>query len=139
MSTPAYPNRAAEMRQRLLGRSSRPAKLFTSKSGAPWWVKSCTLAQRTSIMEAAGIKMGKDPSPTDLQRASALATIALVVDELGAPVFEATDLERLLSSEVGEEEAELMDAASAALGGQRKGEASEEAGAVVSPSSSQTA
>jgi hypothetical protein len=86
-------------------------------------------------MATAGLKGGEAPDVMVMTRVAALAAIALIVDETGVPVFEATDLDRLLSSEVGEEEQELIDAAGGALGGSKRGEASGSAGESVSLSS----
>lgn len=122
MSTPtpvAYPNKAAELRQRLLGRSNRPPKAFTAKSGCTYWLKVPTLAQRGKILDGAGVKPkdGEAPSAETMSKVTALAAIALVVDEEGRPVFEGSELENILAADLDSEVAEVAAAAGGMLGG----------------------
>ena len=133
----SYPNTAAAMRQRFLGRPAKLPRKHVLQSGAPVWMKACTLAVRNRCMDGAGVTPGKEPTLEQMTRASALTAIALASDEEGRTMFSPTDLDRLLDSEVGEEEAEIVELAGAALGGDKKvGEASGEAATSASPTSS---
>lgn len=139
MDAPAYPNRAAALRQRLLGASSKPPRPFVAKSGATYWLKTPTLAQRGRILDGAGVrpKDGESPSAETMTRLTAAAAMALVVDEEGKPVFDGTELESILAADMDSEVAEVASAAAGMLGGQPSaGEASGGAGAPASPSSS---
>lgn len=119
MEPVAYPNRAAELRQRLLGGRSRPPKPFVAKSGATYWLKVPTLAQRGRILDAAGVKPkdGESPTAEVMTRLTAQAALALVVDEEGKPVFDGTELDAILSADTDAELVEVASAAAGMLGG----------------------
>lgn len=138
MDAPAYPNRAAELRQRLLGARSRPPKPYTTKAGTTFWLKTPTLVQRGRILDAAGVKPkdGEAPSAATMVLVTAHAALALVVDEEGKPVFDGSELEGILSADLDSEVAEVAAAAAGMLGGNAsEGEASGGAAGAASPTS----
>lgn len=139
MEPVAYPNRAAALRQRLLGGSSRPPKPFTARSGATYWLRTPSLAQRGRILDAAGVKPkdGESPSAATMVLVTAHAALALVVDEEGKPVFDGSELDGILSADMDSEVAEVAAAAAGMLGGNAsEGEASGGAAGAASPTSS---
>lgn len=104
MSTPTYPNRAKQMRERLLAlRPAAPEKLTID--GEDYYVRAPLLTDRDRVRTLA---MPKGMKPEEVEagnvpvdRMVAAACVILVCDENGAPVFEETDLEIIRSAPVG--------------------------------------
>jgi hypothetical protein len=121
-----------------MGLPTSPLKPWTAKSGAPYWFRACTLIQRARLFDAAGVKAKEmeNPSAETLAKVGAYAAIALVVDENGSPMFEASDLEGLLNAQLGSEVEELCNAVGGQLRGPDAGEVSEGASAAASLTSS---
>ncbi len=151
MSTPApqYPNRAAQLRARLLGQNVPPA-VPIEIDGEKFFIRTALMADRTKIGEVAGLavkakkneetgEVSVDLSNVPMAAMVAAALIVLAVDEVGNPICGATDLDSLINTPAGGWVQTLGEAClKASAGVQKKGEGSGEA-APGSPSSSQTA
>lgn len=117
----SYPNRAADMRQRLLGARVKPPKPFTSTAGKLYFLKVPSLEQRAIIMDGAGVVPGKPPTTAQASRLVAHSAIHLVVDEEGKPALDATALDSILSAPADSEVVEVGTAAAQLLhGGESK-------------------
>lgn len=105
MSDPVvYPNRARAMRERLLSlRPSAPEKVEVD--GATYFVRAAMLSDRDEVRRMA-IPSGTSADDVAagniaIDRMLAAACIKLVVDEVGAPVFEAADFDAIRAAPIG--------------------------------------
>lgn len=133
MSNPTYPNRAKQMRERLLAlRPTAPEKL--SIDGEDYWIRKPLVCDRDRVRAMAmpkGVKVDDvEAGNVPVDRMLAAACIVLVCDDAGSPVFEEADFDAIRQAPVGSATERLgMAALSAlnpstalgeALGGQRE-------------------
>ncbi len=138
-----YPNRAAQLRAKLLGQQVAPATPIEIE-GEKYFIRTALQGDRTKIGETAGlvIKADKDGtvdmSKVPMAAMTAAALIVLAVDEVGNPICSATDLESLINTPAGGW-AQLLGEACLKKASGAKGEGSGEGTkASGSPSSSPT-
>lgn len=104
--TVTYPNRAAQMRARLMAQPTPPPEPVVIE-GATFWLRSPVLTDRDTIQKMAmgSLKVDKDgnvkTADVPFDRMLAAACVTLVVDEVGQRVFEDTDIEVIRAAAIG--------------------------------------
>lgn len=102
---PQYPNRAAQLRARLLGQVVAPASKHVI-DGETFYIRTALIADRTKIGEVAGLVLKTKDGQVDLNNIPmtamvCAALIVLAVDEVGNPLCTAADLEALQATPAG--------------------------------------
>lgn len=117
--TITYPNKAAQLRQRLLGQQVEPAKPFDLGGGAQAFIRTPLIADRDKVFELAKAKLSRvaqkqakgeaiDDGDLPVTRISAAACIVLAVDDVGTPLFSAEDMDALLATPIDGSVSQLM-------------------------------
>lgn len=102
---PTYPNRAKQLRERLLAQRS-PALEPVIIDGETFHLRAPMISDRDAITKLAtgsGFKPTKDGEAPDvpLDRMLVAAAITLACDDTGAPIFEASDFDDLRARPIG--------------------------------------
>src|SRR5574343_579726 len=104
MSDVTYPNRARAMRERLLSLRAPPPERI-ELDGDVYFVRSAMLSERDDVRRMAmpnGTKQEDvEAGNIAIDRMIAAACVKLVVDELGSPVFEASDFDSIRAAPCG--------------------------------------
>jgi hypothetical protein len=142
MAEITYPNRAAAMRAKLLGQSIPPPQKLVI-DGDEYWIRAALMEDQTKIGEVAGLAMKAlkdgtvDLGNVPMTAMISAAAIVLAVDEQGNQIFTPVDLPTMVKARAGGWIEKLGTACiKAARGESVLGEASGEAPAGASPSTS---
>lgn len=101
---PTYPNRARELRARLLSQAAPPLEPVVV-DGETYHLRAPTIADRDSVtrmaLGAIDVEAKGKGMDVRIDKMMAAAAIALVCDEQGTPVFEPSDFDDLRNRPVG--------------------------------------